>query len=244
MRLSKSVVIPKEAGQFTHAAALALTTQIAVCHLRCGISASHARRPIENPMNDYDRRTFLKHAGAAVSAGAIAGPDALTEPLKDAARALDPVLLRSLGDAVLPESLTEEGREAAVVAFEVWLAGFQPVAELRHPYGGDVVPYGPPDPEPGWSAQLDALNLAAGARHGSSFAGLDRSQRRAILDQQVEDEGQDFPLPARARHVAVGLMAHYFGSPAANDLCYGRRIDRETCRSTDGVSQVPPPLGA
>ena len=191
-----------------------------------------------------DRRTFLKHAGAVVSAGAIGGSDALTEPLHDAARVLDPVRLRSLADAVLPESLTEEEREAAVVAFEVWLGGFQPVAELRHPYGGDVVPYGPPDPEPGWSAQLDALDLAARARHGASFVELDRSERRGVLDEHVADEGQGFPAPARARHVAVGLMAHYFGSPVANDRCYGRRIDQAACRSTDGVSQVPPPLGA
>ena len=159
MRLSKSVVIPKEAGQFTHAAALALTTQIAVCHLRCGISASHARRPIENPMNDYDRRTFLKHAGAAVSAGAIAGPDALTEPLKDAARALDPVLLRSLGDAVLPESLTEEGREAAVVAFEVWLAGFQPVVGPAGPKRAEAPGQGQRSPVGRWTQDSLAQRL-------------------------------------------------------------------------------------
>ena len=190
-----------------------------------------------------DRRTFLKHAGAAVSAGAVAGPDAL-EPAAGAARlrVLDATLLRAVADAVLPESLTDTEREDAVTAFEVWLAGFEPAAELRHPYGGDVVPYGPSDPQPRWSAQLEALDLVARARHGSGFAELERSSRRTILDEQIDDEGGGFPAPARASHVGVGLMAHYFGSPVANDRCYGRRIDQQSCRSTEGVDAPPPPL--
>ena len=105
------------------------------------------------------------------------------------------------------------------------------------------MPYGPPDPEPGWTAQLDALDLAARARYGSGFAELDRALRRTILDEQIADDGTGFPASSRARHVAVGLMAHYFGSSLANDRCYGRSIDRQTCRSTDDVSTPPPPLG-
>jgi len=206
-----------------------------------------------------DRRTFLKQTGAAMSAGAVTGPGAWIDPASGAARegqaqpesgtghvssrALDPTLLRSLADTVLPESLGAAEREDAVLAFEAWLLGFQPVAELRHPYGGDLVPYGPPDPEPGWSAQLEALDLASRARHGSAFAELDRALRRAILDEHIDDDGEGFPAPARARHVAVGLMAHYFASPIAIDRSYGRRIESQACRSTDGVGDPPPPIG-
>ena len=37
---------------------------------------------------------------------------------------LDPALLRSVSDVVLPEELGATGRENAVTAFEKWLAGF------------------------------------------------------------------------------------------------------------------------
>ena len=190
-----------------------------------------------------DRRAFLKHSAAALSAASLGAQDALgATPPSEPPRALDPTLLRAIGDAVLPEAIGPEGREIAVGAFELWLSDFQPVAELRHPYGGWEIPYGPPDPEPGWSAQLEALDLLAQARWAPPFASLSVDRRREILGEQMGAPTGGFPAPGRARHVGVALMAHYFTSADAVDRCYGVRITKLECRSIDDVGRRPEPL--
>ena len=51
-----------------------------------------------------------------------------------------------------------------------------PVAELDHYYlWTDEIGYGPADPAPLWTSQLEALELEAEKRHGASFAELDES---------------------------------------------------------------------
>ena len=186
------------------------------------------------------RRTFLRHSAAALSAASLGAEDAIaaTPPIEPP-RALDTILLRAVGDAVLPEAIGPNGREIAVGAFEFWLSDFQPVAELTHPYGGSEIPYGPPDPEPGWSAQLEALDILAEARWDSSFASLSADRRREILGEQMGPPTDGFAAPGRARHVAVALMAHYFASADALDRCYGVRITKLECRSIDDVGKRP-----
>jgi len=188
----------------------------------------------------HDRRTFLKHSAAALSTASLGaeGAIAATSPIEPP-RALDASLLRAVGDAVLPEAIGPNGLEVAVGAFELWLSDFQPVAELTHPYGGWEIPYGPPDPEPGWSAQLEALDILAEARWGSSFASLSADRRRGILGEQMGAPTDGFPAPGRARHVAVALMAHYFTSADAVDRCYGVSITKLECRSIDDVGRRP-----
>ena len=187
-----------------------------------------------------DRRSFLKHSAAALSAAALGTENALgATPTTQPPRALDAALLRAVGDAVLPEAIGPEGREIAVGAFELWLSDFQPVAELTHPYGGSEIPYGPPDPEPGWSAQLEALDLLAQARWGSPFPELSVHRRKEILGEQMGAPADGFPAPGRAQHVGVALMAHYFTSPDAVDRCYGVRITKLECRSIDDVGGRP-----
>ena len=190
-----------------------------------------------------DRRAFLKQSAAALSAASLGaeGASAAASPIEPP-RALDATLLRAVGDAVLPDSIGRDGREDAVGAFELWLSGFEPVAELRHPYGGWEIPYGPPDPEPGWSAQLEALDLLAEARWGSPFAGLSVDRQREILGEQMGPPTAGFPAPGRARHIAIALMAHYFTSADAVDRCYGVRITKLECRSIDDVGERPEPL--
>ena len=190
-----------------------------------------------------DRRTFLKHSAAAVSAASLGAEDAVTAtPPTEPPRALDATLLRAVGDAVLPEAIGPNGREVAVGAFELWLSEFQPVAELRHPYGGWEISYGPPDPEPGWSAQLEALDILAEARWGALFASLSADRRREILSEQMGAPTNSFSAPGRAQHVAVALMAHYFTSADAVDRCYGVRITKLECRSIDDVGRRPESL--
>jgi len=156
--------------------------------------------------------------------------------------ALDPALLRAVAEAVLPESLGESGRERAVTAFELWWERFEPDAELVHPYGGWVIPRGPPDREPEWSAQLDALDAVSREQAGTGFADTAVEERRALLAGAITDAGPGFPEPARAEHIAVAVMAHYFGSPDAANRCYGVEIDKLSCRTTATAGEAPPPV--
>jgi hypothetical protein len=192
-----------------------------------------------------DRRTFLKRSAAVVSAAMIADGNRLSgaEQARTGRPApLDPRLLRAVGEAVLPESLGAAGRERAIVVFETWWREFKPNAELVHPYGGWVIPYGPPDREPEWSAQLLQLDQLSTARWGTPFRDRPLAERRDLLGELITDEGPGFPEPARAEHVAVALMAHYFASPEAVNRCYGVAIDPMSCRTTTTAGQIPPPI--
>ena len=126
-----------------------------------------------------DRRTFLKQSAAALSAATLAGcgPPDEGPGAGDARPALEPATLRGVADVVLPSELGDEGREAAVRAFEGWLAELEPVAELNHGYGTAEIAYGPPDPAPAWMAQLAALDLEAQKRHDVAFASLPSEAR-------------------------------------------------------------------
>lgn len=193
---------------------------------------------------DHDRRTFLKRTGAALSVAATGAcaPDGTRDEASGGAGAsnpLDPDLLRAVAPLVLPSELGDEGREQAVRGFEQWASAYEPVAELNHGYGTDQIRYGPPDPAPGWAAQLRALELEAVRRHGRGFGSLDPGLRLGILRGHLADEGSVLPSPLGARHVTIALMAHWFASPEATDRCYGVRISPRTCRGIAGAPVEP-----
>ena len=187
-----------------------------------------------------DRRTFLKRSGAALSAAAVSGcvPNNVV-PRGDSAASRHASVLRAVAEVVLPSDLEDASREQAVQSFERWALEYEPVAELNHGYGTSEIRYGPPDPGPGWQAQLEALDIEASRRTGSSFRELDIPQRQELIKRQGLDEGSGLPNPLRARHVAVALMAHWFRSSEAVDLCYGRRIAERTCRGIDTAPSEP-----
>lgn len=193
----------------------------------------------------HDRRSFLKRSSAALSAAALSGcaPDGSSPPPDRRDGRLDPSLLRAVADLVLPEELGGSGREAAVAAFERWTLAYDPVPELNHGYGTSEIRYGPADPVPAWQAQLEALDLEAGRRRGTSFTGLDPEAQRALLIRHLDgSEGGTLPDPLRARHVAVALLAHWAGTPGATDLCYGARVSPQTCRGIEGSRSQPETL--
>ncbi|NIP59200.1 MAG: hypothetical protein GWM92_12940 [Gemmatimonadetes bacterium] len=192
----------------------------------------------------HDRRAFLRSSAAALSAAALGGcvPDAPARAGDQERLGLDPVLLRAAGEVVLPGELGAGGREEAVRGFEAWIDAFEPVAELNHGYGTSEIRYGPPDPAPRWAAQLRALETEARRRHDAGFAQLAALERRALLERQIEDEGPGLPPPARARHVAVGLLAWWLETPEATDRCYGVEIGKETCRGIGSAPERPTPL--
>jgi hypothetical protein len=188
----------------------------------------------------HDRRSFLKRSGAVLGAAAVGTslPGAAASE-STAARRLDPTVLRALAEVVLPSELGAMEREEAVFAFEAWAEEYQPVAEMNHGYGTSDISYGPPDPVPMWTAQLEALNLEATKRAGSAFAALEADARTDLLRRQALDSGNGLPNPLRAEHIAVALMSHWFRSPDAVDRCYGRRIAERRCRGIDTAPNEP-----
>lgn len=190
-----------------------------------------------------DRRTFLKRSGAALSAAAVSGclPNS-AERQESSTAPLHAEVLRAVAQVVLPSDLEDASREEAVQAFEQWVSEYEPVAELNHGYGTSEIRYSPPDPAPAWQAQLEALDLEADRRMGTSFAALDMPGRRELITRQGLDESSGLPNPLRARHVAVALMAHWFRSSDAADRCYERRIAERSCRGIDTAPSEPEAL--
>ena len=47
------------------------------------------------------------------------------------------------------------------------------------------------------------------------------------------------PRTPDGKHVATDLMAFYFHSSEANDLCYRAKIGRDLCRGLDGSDREP-----
>lgn len=223
-------------------------------------------------MTNRDRRDFLKKSAAAAAALGISATEAAATPAGakpatptptggtpaaatgTAARSTSAAMqstsaatLRALGDAVLPTAdLGDDGVERVVASFEAWIDGFEPVAEMPHGYlsrGLAEINYGPPHPGPRWASQIEALELEAGKRHRAAFSALTIDQRRALIEGQLERGEYDrLPNPAQARHVALGLLAFFYDSSEANDLCYRAAIGRHMCRGLSGLGDEPPPL--
>jgi len=233
---------------------------------RCVRSREHPAR-VTIPAVTTDRRDFIRRAAlAAAAASGIDATEALAQaggrapspatggtvaagsvrPAPVGARALDPVLLRALGEAILPEMLGEAGRVSAVAAFATWLARYTPVAEEMHGYGDAEITFTPSDPAPGWNAQLAGLDLLARRKHRRGFARLGVPLRRTIVATQVgRAGGSRLPSnPLAAPHVAVALLAHWAASSEATDLAYGARIMKGACRLLSETSRPPLPLAA
>ena len=158
---------------------------------------------------------------------------------------LDLPLLQAFAEAVLPEEVGPDGVRDALRDFVTWINGFEPVAELPHPYLSSVeVQYGPPHPAPRWASQLQALDLLATREHGAGFSELPLAKRRDLIAADLErhDAEADFPRPAYAGHVAVGLLARFYSRSRAADLAYGARINARACRDLASGADMPAPL--
>lgn len=149
---------------------------------------------------------------------------------------------RAIGDAVLPESLGDEGRTRVVADFTLWLRDWKEGAERDHGYGFTRIVRVGPSPAPRYLAQIEAIAGAARAR-GVTFAKSPLTDRRAILtDAIAQAKIEDLPGRPGGGHVATDLMAFYFSSTEANDLCYRAAIGKDTCRGLADSDQPPAPL--
>ncbi len=201
-------------------------------------------------MSGPTRRTFLKKAAGAVPGAAVAGPLGLGACAPDGTGGaterpryrLRPETLRALAEVTLPTgALGAEGTESAVRDFEAWIDGFEAAAELDHPYLTGELRYGPPHPGPRWAAELEAMDLESERRSGVPFTGLTQEQRGGIVGDVIRGErSASLPRnPALADHVAVGLLAWFYSTSRANDLCYRAEVGRHLCRGTASLAEEP-----
>lgn len=154
----------------------------------------------------------------------------------------DLTTLEALADTVLPGELGRAGSKAITQTFIKWLAEYRSGADMGHGYGVLRARVTPTISLETYRTQLGALDQRA-RRNGGSFDSLPVPARKALV-QQVLDEAsvRDLPQIPDGKHLVSDLMAFYFRSTQANDLCYRASIGREVCRSLAGSSRKPDSL--
>ena len=173
------------------------------------------------------------------------GPDGGSRAAQTSPR-LRPETLRAVAEVTLPTgALGAEGTESAVRGFEAWVEGFEPAAELDHPYLTGELRFGPPHPGPRWAAQLEAMDRESEQRFGGPFASLGPERRLAIVEVAIRGErSPELPgSPALADGVAVGLLAWFYRTSRANDLCYQAEVGRHLCRGITSLPDEPASAG-
>jgi hypothetical protein len=181
------------------------------------------------------------------------------------ARALDGALLFALAEAVLPTELGADFVRRAATRFDAWTRGYVAGAELDHGYGSADLMHAAANPSPKWATQLAALDRDARSRNGRGFAAIGIAERQALVRAAVDAAqkaarvtrapsandiasgkipatAQSLPAVVEAPHVAVALLAHFYESSEANDLCYGASIGKQTCRPLGAQHAKPVPL--
>ncbi|HSA57475.1 MAG TPA: hypothetical protein VLE53_17315 [Gemmatimonadaceae bacterium] len=204
------------------------------------------------------RRSFLGWLGAlAATVGlrrrahasptpALSGAAEPPETREAAAQGsgLDVALLTKLGEVVLPGELGADGTARVARGFAQWSAGYRARTELVHPYGSATIRVSGEPPAPRWRLQLQDLQREARARHRRAFSALTAGERRELVSAAIlaTERGERLPDPIAATHVATALMAWYFRSPEAADLCYRARIGKQQCRPLVNSPREPLPL--
>ena len=151
-------------------------------------------------------------------------------------------LLRDVAATVLPSALGRAGQDEAVDAFLRWARNYKEGVPLSHGYGHPRLARSGPSPAGGYPGQIEALRQAAQSR-GGRFGALPLETRRALLDDAFRAAGvRNLPGRPDGTHVVADLMAHYFRSSAASDLCYNARIGRHTYRAIQVTTFRPRPL--
>ncbi|MEP7000188.1 MAG: gluconate 2-dehydrogenase subunit 3 family protein [bacterium] len=191
-------------------------------------------------MPTISRRKFLGWLAASVPAAAFVrqAHAAAVDDLSGNQRTL-----AAIGAAILPTELGSAATTAAVHRFQRWIAGYREGAELLHGYGTSKLERSGQTPATRWAAQLDAIDARSRKLHGRAFADLSLTlQRDTIREDLSAITSGRLPSVVRAPHVALALLAHFYASPEATDLCYGAQIGKQACRPLAASSRQPLPL--
>ena len=186
------------------------------------------------------RRSFLGSVAAAVPLAVIVrrAHAAAVEHVQ-----ADPATLDALAMTVLPSRLGRAGIVGEAAGFRDWAAKYRENAELVHGYGTSRLRSTGPTPFTRWSAQLDQLDADAQRLRQRRFRDLSAADREQIVRDALKGERLDrMPAVVDANHVAVALLAHFYDSSGAADLCYEAQIGRQTCRPLAAQATKPRPM--
>jgi hypothetical protein len=151
--------------------------------------------------------------------------------------------IRALGAVLLPSELGKAKLEVACDAFWRWMNGYREGAELLHPYGSPRISFSGKSPVPAWTKQYEELDRAARSKHGAAFATLTVKNREALVREALSGfKGERLTSIVSAPHIALGMLAHFYDSSAATDLCYRARIGRNSCRPLAHNGRKPLPI--
>jgi hypothetical protein len=179
------------------------------------------------------RRTVLSWAASLAGALRLSGVRVWAQAANFPADRDD--TLRAMAVVVLPAELGSAGIDRTAEAFVRWVRGYRAEAEMDHGYGMTRLRSKGSSPAPGYLRQLEALR-------GALDSGDMDSKRQAVTAALEQAKITDLPRSPDGRHVAADLMAFYFRSSDANDLCYRAAIGRDSCLGLDGSEQAPAPL--
>ncbi len=184
------------------------------------------------------RRTLLQWLGSAAASWPLMRVELRADELSP-----DQVfVLRDVAATVLPSAIGRKGQDQAVDSFLRWIRDYKEGVPLSHGYGEPRLVKSGPSPAPGYATQIAALQAAAKAK-GGRFGALPPAARRALLDEAfMAADVRNLPGRPDGKHVVADLMAHYFRSSDANDLCYNARIGRHTYRAIRVTTVRPQPL--
>jgi hypothetical protein len=185
-----------------------------------------------------------RRAIQTIATAAVALP-LLRVPLEaDELTAEQAFILRDVAATVLPSAIGRKGQDEAVDNFLRWIRDYKEGVPLSHGYGEPRLVKSGPSPAPGYAQQIAALQAAAKTK-GGRFGALPLPDRRALLDEAfTAADVRNLPGRPDGKHVVADLMAHYFRSSGANDLCYNARIGRHTYRAIRVTTVRPAPLRA
>lgn len=194
------------------------------------------------------RRRALKTLATAAAALPLARLQLRTDLSAEALAKVDELpadqvtVLRDVAATVLPSAIGNAGQQAAVDNFLRWIREYKEGVALSHGYGNPRLEKTGPSPAPTYTTQLIALQRDAQAR-GGRFGALSIEVRRELLDAAfTAADVRNLPGRPDGKHVVSDLMAHYFRSSEANDLCYNARIGRNTYRAIRVTTVRPQPL--
>jgi hypothetical protein len=194
-------------------------------------------------MHAMNRRTLLQWLGGVAGAAAtvplrairvFAQPRQLTDE--------SVATLHEIAATVLPASLGATRVRATADKFVAWTRGYREGVALSHGYGHPRLQRSGASPVPVYIAQLAALAAEASAK-GRRWPALDLDTRRRLLDAALAKANvRGLPSRPTGQHVASDLMAFYFRSSEANDVCYSAMINREVCRPIAITTRRPAPI--
>jgi len=190
------------------------------------------------------RRTLLKSMAAAFAAR----PAATFAQQAAAATTFSPTeieTLHALAEVVLPAEIGADARRKAVTTFVAWFANYRQSADMGHGYGASTLRAGSgASPFSRYASQFTALDASARARGGQTFRVLPAPDRRAIVEQLLNDPQPVSRLPAQptGANLVADLMGSYFTSADAWDVCYRAEIQRDSCRTLDNSAEPPRPV--